>query len=392
MNVLVSPSAYTLTDYAPTSEGLTAYNIMRNMQKEVFFHSVAFRIMIREPLESAKLYQIGSSRGGILLERPFTQKVVGLHYAICNYLVSRKILQKEKIDIVHHMFPSTSGISFNFLPLLPGVGKHYPFVFGPVLSPLASHKVNVATVKLTSKLHVKTVKKCDSLIVSTSNLKEQYSRDLGANRIRVIPLGVDTEYFAPSKETENKNNSCEILTVCFLTKRKGVDFLIEAMPSILRECQNAKLRIIGDGLEKGNLISLARKLGITKHVTLECLVSHSKLLEFYRNASIFCLPSLNEPFGKVIIEAMACGKPVVATKVSGPAEIIEDGKDGILASPADSKFLAEAIIQLLNDDRMRREIGRNARRKAVKTYSWKKVAQKYYQVYKDTLEEYGHTT
>lgn len=383
MNILLSPASFGLSDYIPASEGLTAYGIINNMPKKVFFHAVTYQAFIRSPLKNAKIYELGSSRGSLLMEKSSTQNIVGLGFAAANYLFSSKILKREKIDAIHHMFPSTSGSSFDLLHLLPGPAKNYPFLFGPVFSPLASSTNGKS--KLLSKLHAKTVKSCDVLAVSTSKLKESYSKIIDPDKIHVLPLGVDTEVFAPDY-SKSKNDSLEILTIGWLTKRKGINFLIDAMPEILKHCKNVTLRILGEGTERDNLIFQAKKLDLVNHVLFKSFVRHSKLLGFYQRASIFCLPSLNEPFGKVIIEAMACGKPVVATKTEGPTEIISNGKDGFLVPQGSSKALAESLILLLSNDSMRRQMGRNARKKAEEKYSWAKVANEYYQLYKEAIE------
>jgi len=103
--------------------------------------------------------------------------------------------------------------------------------------------------------------------------------------------------------------------------------------------------------------------------------------EWPADGDILCFPTLGEPFGKAIIEAMACAKPVVASSVGGPAETIQKRKTGLLSPPAQPKILGEEILNLLNNEKTAKKIGESARNAVIQHYSWDKIAEKYHKLY-----------
>jgi len=382
MNVLLSSAAYTITDLFPASEGLTAYNIIKHLEGyDIFFYAIAGGVAIHKALKNVKLYEVKVLSPHTRVRSSLVASSTGVFYTLRNYSLSIKILRNTKIDIVHHMFPS-SAMSFSFLPLLSNMHKHCPFIFGPICGLKEVPRSVVEGIGI--KLHMATVRRSHAVIVQTPLLKEAYSRTVNADKIWVIPLGVDTNYFSPCKVRKEKE-SFEILTVASLLKAKGIDYLIKATPLVLSKHRNVRLRIIGDGPERSRLIQLVRRLNLQGKVIFEGYLPHSKLRDFYWKASVFCLPTLREAFGKVIIEAMACGKAVIATNTFGPSQIIDHMKDGIIVPSASSKALAEAILSLISDDKLRGNMEEMARRKAVKVYSWDRIAQKYHEVYTTVL-------
>ena len=377
MKVLLSSSAYELTDYYPASEGLAAYNLMDKLRGRVWFYAIAGNVKIRKPLKNAQIYEIRVARDSLRLSNPIIGLMSGLYYQLSSFLISSKILYGKEVDIVHRMFPAIYGLTFDPISLVArrmGV----PFVIGPICRPIISS----LALKGTYMLHLSTVKRARAVIVQTQVLKEEYSRILDPERIWVIPLGVDTDFFSPVQKNVDKG-WVEVLTVANLTERKGIDYLIRAVHS-LRKHHKVKLRIVGDGPEKRGLREMTSRLGLNEDVVFEGHVPRSKLRDLYRGADIFCLPSLVEPFGKVVIEAMACGKPAIVTDTEGPSQIVSHMRDGIIVPKGDVGKLAEAISTLL-DHKLRVSMGRSARKKA-EEYSWREIAEKLYRVYETCLE------
>jgi glycosyltransferase involved in cell wall biosynthesis len=142
------------------------------------------------------------------------------------------------------------------------------------------------------------------------------------------------------------------------------------MAHVRRSKIKANLTIVGKGTQKGALIALAKALRIEKHVKFEGFVPHSNMPRYYNRCDIFCFPTFGELFGKAVVEAMACGKPVIATNVGGTAEIIQDGAKDIPVSPASSEAIAVGVARLINDAQERRRIGERTRETVVKCFSW----------------------
>ena len=122
-------------------------------------------------------------------------------------------------------------------------------------------------------------------------------------------------------------------------------------------------------------------MGLKNKVIFEGFVPHDKIVKYYQNCDVFCFLTLGEPFGIAILEAMACQKPVIASNKGGPAEIVKDAETGFLVNPKDVKLVAERIIQLIKDEKLRKKMGEKARRTVVEKYSLEKISEKYYRLY-----------
>jgi glycosyltransferase involved in cell wall biosynthesis len=215
--------------------------------------------------------------------------------------------------------------------------------------------------------------------------KQQYISFTEPRKIVIIPNGVDTSLFRPAESVKSPKSDPTILTVCKLIERKGVEYLIYAVKRLVSRYPKLKLRIIGDGPKYTQLIRLVKELDIERNVEFMGKIPHYRLVEQYHDCDIFCLPSLSDPFPNVVLEAMACGKPVVATKVGGISEIITNGRDGVLVPPADVNSLRNALSKLIQDTEFRDEIGQQAVNTIRQRFSWDIVADSYIKVYRALL-------
>ncbi|RLI73151.1 hypothetical protein DRO97_08020 [Archaeoglobales archaeon] len=203
---------------------------------------------------------------------------------------------------------------------------------------------------------------------------------IGVKRnIEVIHVGVDCELFKPIKEPMNYiGYGCEdlrILSVSRFHKYKGLEYLIRAMKKVIDEV-NAKLYILGKGEEELYLKNLTKGLGISGHVEfITTSIPNEEMPHVYSSCDIYVQPSVIEPYGIAVLEAMACGKPVVGTNVGGLLDTIVHGKTGFRVKPASSKKIAEYILQL-SKDKLRRKLGKNARRRAEK-FDWIEISKRY---------------
>lgn len=128
---------------------------------------------------------------------------------------------------------------------------------------------------------------------------------------------------------------------------KGITYLVSAMPEVLSRCPGAHLALAGDGEDRAALEAQAAALGVVRHIHF--LGFQNDVDAVIAALDVFVLPSLNEGMGRVLVTAMALGVPVVATRVGGVPEVVEDGRQGILVPPADPTALAEAVVALLTD-------------------------------------------
>jgi len=204
----------------------------------------------------------------------------------------------------------------------------------------------------------------------------------------IIPNGVDTEHFHPDvlPIDEFCDGKLNILFVGRLEKRKGADHLLKAYRRVKQEIPNSRLIIVGPGTGlRGKYDRLVKKNGL-KDVVFVGFTSYGDLPRYYKTADIFCAPATGyESFGIVLLEAMAVGKPIVASNIAGYASILADGVEGILVPPKDDEKLARALISLLNDEPLRHSMGANGIRKAAE-YDWKKIARKVLDFYVEVLK------
>jgi len=204
----------------------------------------------------------------------------------------------------------------------------------------------------------------------------------------IIPNGVDTEHFHPDVLPIDDfcDGKLNILFVGRLEKRKGADHLLKAYRRVKEEIPDSRLIIVGPGTSlRGKYDRLVKKNGL-KDVVFVGFTSYGELPRYYKTADIFCAPATGcESFGIVLLEAMAVGKPVVASNIAGYASILADGVEGILVPPKDDEKLARALISLLNGEPLRRRMGANGIRKAAE-YDWKKIARKVLDFYVEVLK------
>lgn len=201
-------------------------------------------------------------------------------------------------------------------------------------------------------------------------------------RAVIIPNGVRIESFSGlSREKSRKNlnileNEKIITFVGRLVPEKGVKYLIRAMTSINRNVPDARLLLIGDGLDRLYLEKLTQELKLTNTITFVGMVSNEKVPSYLASSDLFVLPTLSEGLSIVILEAMACGLPVITTTVNGLPEIVKDGENGLLVAPKNSEQLAQKLLLLLNDDQLRMKMGENNKRLS-KNYSLEVVFSKF---------------
>lgn len=277
----------------------------------------------------------------------------------------RRVLDRENFDIIH---------------------MHEPFIPMLCLSALAeSQAINVGTFhacheqsaaywlgqpimrKLGKKLHGKIAVSQPALTYISKYLPGDY---------HIIPNGVDTQHYqvnGPVRE-EFKDGKLNILFVGRLEERKGVGDLIRACAVVKNSFPNFRLIIAGPGIRlRGYYEMLARTL-LNNHTVFTKFVPYNELPQYYRTADIFCAPANGgESFGIVLLEAMASGKPVVATNIAGYASVLTHGQEGLLAKPSNHRSLAAALLTLLKDKQMRARMAEQGLLTAEK-YSWENVS------------------
>ena len=384
LRVLVPSAAHILSDYLLTSEGTHCYQLFKHLAKYGYeFEALSPYIRIRTPLSNVTFHQVGSFRM-TPTSHAINRYAFHSEFLYRSLIRSRRLLKERQIHIVHHMLPAVFNYTFSPLALLVKDLKQ-PFVFGPVSAHFYERPTSERVfLPLTSRLHKATVQRCAKLVAITNQTRNLYKTLVDKEKMSVIPFGVDTEAFKPIKE-EQPQEELRMLYAGSLYALKGLPYLLKALANVKKLGLRANLIIIGEGEQKQALVALTKALDIEKDVKFEGPVPYSNMPKYYNHCDVFCYPTLGEPFGKAVIEAMACGKPVVATNVGGPAEIIQDRINGILVPPANPEAMAAKIIRLIGDENERRRIGRKAREAVLQRFSWSVIAEQYHQLYSSIL-------
>ena len=200
-----------------------------------------------------------------------------------------------------------------------------------------------------------------------------------SGRIEVIYNAVPREWF----QIGRRERGNVLLFVGRLSEVKGVEYLVEAMVTVKRDFPDVRLLLVGDGELKGRLQRKVRNLGLRESVTFEGDLDESMLLTLYSMATAFVLPSLYENCPFSILQAFASGVPVVATRIGGVSELIDDAESGLLTPPRDTARLASAISRMLADTQLRRKISDKAKEFAYKNLQLKTAIDRLERIYSD---------
>jgi L-malate glycosyltransferase len=295
----------------------------------------------------------------------------------------KKIIKEEEVDIIHSHVWNPASCRYSFMaahstktPIV--ITEHDPFKLSKIKA-------------LFKKASLKKVAKI--ITVSKENKKtilELYPEYKGITE--VIHNGIDTTWWQSqslrfNKEDKEKvkekifhakKDTLIITTIAELHKRKGLSYLIESIKTVSEKYPNIKLVIIGDGKEKENLKKLIKKLDLSRNVTMTGKQKHiPKLL---KSSDIFVLSSIREAFGFVNLEAMICELPVVASKVGGIPEIIDENC-GILVESKKPQEIAKALLILIEHSEIRKRLGKNGNKRVLEEFTARKVATAYEKVY-----------
>jgi len=230
----------------------------------------------------------------------------------------------------------------------------------------------------------------DGLIAASKYLAGTMTSFTNAHeKVHDIPIGVNTELFNPDNKV--KKNSRQILYVGRIHKTKGVDILFNAMSLLLKEYDDIQLVVIGGNLgftnyqkQEDEMRLLASSLGINSHIDFVGMQPPEAVVKYMQKSALLVLPSRRETFGAVLIEAIASGTPVVATRCGGPEDFVNDSV-GVLVDKENAQALANGIETVLSKQQ---EYSADALHQyADAGFSWRSVAEKTSQLYERALED-----
>ena len=270
--------------------------------------------------------------------------------ALFNYLFSYKRIIREDIDLLYIHMPECC-LPFIYFKRIPFIYHQHGSANPVELSRFkyARNKIFILSFEIILKL---IYRKADWIIAIDKLCYKKALTNGAYKKTSLIRNAINTKIFKPDKTLIKKalidNNSIEkkfkILFVGRVAKTKGIDYLLKSLDNLIIQSLNFHLIIVGDGSYLDTAKKYIEKKNLNSYVTFKGLVDHTLLPYYYNFADILVLPSEMEGIPMVILESIACGTPVVATKVGGIPEIIKDGINGVLIDKLTNKSLATAII------------------------------------------------
>lgn len=240
----------------------------------------------------------------------------------------------------------------------------------------------------------------DVLTCPSQDLAEFVAKDLPCpvENIQIIRNPIDPDEFSPEGERAIVDDKFKILFVGRLEERKGIQYLVSAVPSVVKQFPQAHFIIIGDdtinasGGQRSVLADLKNSLssaGCLQNVTFIPRIPLTDLPKYYRSADVCVVPSLYDNSPYTCLEAMSCGRAVIGTSAGGTREYIEDGKSGMIVAPKDPQALADAITRLINDPSYRTELSTNARQRVLAKFQRQKIAAETVELYEQAIQSFG---
>jgi len=286
-----------------------------------------------------------------------------------------KLLQRRHIDCIHAHWLIPQGIialmaRWFFRSAPPLVTTSHGgdlfglkgFVFNRLKRRVAKHSAAVTVVS-----------RIMGDVLRTLNVDE--------DRIHVIPMGVDlSERFVPP---DDRGDGKVLLFVGRFVEKKGLAYLIDALPSILTRHSSAKLKIVGDGQERETLRNRVTRLKLNEHVEFLGAVKNESLPAIYRASDVVVFPSVvagdgdREGFGLVLVEALGCECATVVTDLPAMRDIVSDGQTALVVPQKNADQLAQKIIDLLDDTQLRRRLGKAGREYVLQRFDWRIIAKQY---------------
>lgn len=295
------------------------------------------------------------------------------HKGLLGYFLNVPALKKLLYQINPELLHSNYVSGYGTLAALSGFVPHLMSVWGddvvqfPKKSPLHKKLIQFNLSRATA-------------LSATSQFLKKVTELYTSKEIQLIPFGVDTEKFSPAIDVASptypaseKKDRFIIGTAKYLQKQYGQEILIRAFHTFLQklsdhEKNQCELHIAGHGPDLQFYKTLAQELKIENQVHFLGYIANDQIPSFLNSLDVFANLSFYESFGVAILEASACGLPVIGTRVGGIPEVIDEGKTGFLVDPKDAQVVANLFLELKNNFEVRRQLGKTGRQFVIKNY------------------------
>lgn len=297
----------------------------------------------------------------------------------------RDVVRSSRVDIVH-----THGVDADLIGALALCGENARHVCHLHITP-PDRRDETWKASVRRRIFRYTAGRKRSWFIAVSDfVRERMTEyyDLPRERVATVRNGVDLEEFQSDSASSHKRdeNRFVIGTAARLNPMKGLEFLVEAVARLKHAGVSLELRVAGPGGYRKNLEQLAVERNVADEIRF--LGPVTDMPEFYRSLDLFVLPSLSEGLPLVVLEAMACGTPVVATNVAGTPEVIRDGVDGLLVPPSDAEALATAMRTIIDNESLCRTFAETGEARVRAEFGTERVAREVAEIYR-RIQKHG---
>jgi phosphatidylinositol alpha-1,6-mannosyltransferase len=302
-----------------------------------------------------------------------TGKLKFLSFILSAFLLAVWLVLSRRISLIHCHWWIPSGISGYLASILTGK---------PLI--ITSHGTDVTLLEKSpayAGIASRVYRHARAVTAVSSFLGRSISKLTGISveRITVAPMPFNLDKFSSQGGAGREKGY--ILSAGRLNEQKGMEYLIKAGKVLKDMDYKFKMVLLGDGPLRSRFERLVDELGLERYVELPGAVLHSEIPLYYKKAEIFVLPSVNEGFGVVLVEALASGAPVIGADSGGITDIIKDGDTGLLVKPKDEYSLAQALKKFLDDPHLARETAERGRKYIMDNFSPETIASKFEKIY-----------
>ncbi len=291
--------------------------------------------------------------------------------------ILKKIIKHFQPDILHAHYATSYG-------LVGALSNFHPFI----ISSWGSDVMKFPNKNFVAKSILKYNFKQADLLCATSYTIEEYINQVMPLPVTVIPFGIDIDIFKPKKvQSLFSENDFVLGSIKPIESLYNTDILIRSFAKLLPKYDNLKLVIIGEGTEQNALKELCKELRISEKVLFTGRIPFKEISNYYNMIDILVNISEYESFGVSVVEAMACGTPVVVTNVGGLKEVVKDDSVGLKVNVGDVDDTVKAIERLMTDKDLYDQIAINARKHVVEKYNWEDNLKQMIDEYKKILNK-----
>jgi glycosyltransferase involved in cell wall biosynthesis len=363
----------------PHSEGARSFEIFEGLK--VYRYKYFFPSKLQKLVDG----------NGILpnLKKSHLSKIQIPFLFFFEFIHTYRIIKKEKIDLIQTHWIVPNGLIGAFF-------SRY-FKIKHILTEHGAGLVGLQIIPLNRSILTFILNNSDNIIVVSNKISDDLLLAIKKSDfpyvpfISIIPMGVSLERYKPPEfqliEKRSASGPISLLFIGRIAEKKGLIYLLDAVQDVVREHSNIQVIVCGDGPDRVYCEKKCKDLQIEKYVKFKGRISEQEKIDYLRQADILVIPSIvtadgdTEGVPVVLLEGLAGGKSIIASRVGGIPDIIRDGYNGILISERDPGLISKSIIKLIKDPVLRSQLSQNAFRTS-RLYDWKCIGDQYTQILK----------